>query len=51
MRRTAIGVRCADGVILGVEKLVPSKMLVEGSGRRVQLVDEHIGAVSQIPWV
>ena len=29
---TAVGVRCRDGVILGVEKLVASKMLVEGSG-------------------
>ena len=31
---TAVGVRCRDGVILGVEKLVASKMLVEGSGER-----------------
>ena len=29
---TAVGVRCRDGVILGVEKLVASKMLLEGSG-------------------
>jgi 20S proteasome subunit alpha 7 len=40
---TAIGVRCKDGVILGVEKLLTSKMLVEGSGRRVHAIDEHIG--------
>lgn len=41
---TAIGVRVKDGVVLGVEKLVPSKMLVEGSNRRIHTVDEHLGA-------
>ena len=40
---TAVGVRCSDGVILGVEKLVQSKMLVEGSGRRTHGVDGHVG--------
>ena len=43
---TALGVKCSDGVILGVEKLVLSKMLVEGSGRRVHAVEEHIGAAT-----
>ena len=43
---TAIGVRCKDGVILGVEKLVMSKMLVPGTGRRIHTIDEHVGAVS-----
>lgn len=43
---TALGVKCSDGVILGVEKLVLSKMLVEGSGRRVHAVDEHVGAAT-----
>jgi len=33
-------------VILGVEKLVLSKMLVEGSGRRVHALEEHIGAAT-----
>jgi 20S proteasome subunit alpha 7 len=46
---TAIGVRCKDGVILGVEKMVQSKMLVAGSGRRIHSVDEHIGAVRARP--
>jgi len=40
---TAIGVRCRDGVVLGVEKLVTSKMLVEGSNRRIMTVDLHAG--------
>lgn len=42
---TAIGVRCVDGVIVGVEKLLVSKLLVEGSGRRIHAIDDHIGVV------
>mmetsp|Transcript_40904 Transcript_40904/g.130680 ORF Transcript_40904/g.130680 Transcript_40904/m.130680 type:complete len:82 (-) Transcript_40904:709-954(-) len=42
---TAIGVKCKDGVVLGVEKLVISKMLVEGSNRRIHTVDRHAGMV------
>ncbi|CAN0455141.1 unnamed protein product, partial [Hapterophycus canaliculatus] len=30
---TALGVRCKDGVLLAVEKLLISKMLVAGSNR------------------
>lgn len=40
-----IGIRCKDGVVLGVEKPVVSKMLVEGSNRRVFAVDRHAGMV------
>ncbi|KAK4688324.1 20S proteasome subunit alpha 7, partial [Tremellales sp. Uapishka_1] len=39
----AVGLRCSDGVILGVERLLHSKLLVAGSNRRIQSVDEHIG--------
>jgi len=39
----AIGVRCKDGVVLGSEKAVISKMLVPGSNRRIQTVDLHSG--------
>ncbi|CAN0524173.1 unnamed protein product, partial [Ectocarpus sp. 8 AP-2014] len=39
---TAMGVRCKDGVLLAVEKLLISKMLVAGSNRRAS--DEtHVG--------
>ena len=38
-----IGIKCVDGVVLGVEKLVLNKLLVEGSGRRVHPVAEHAG--------
>mmetsp|Transcript_25067 Transcript_25067/g.54743 ORF Transcript_25067/g.54743 Transcript_25067/m.54743 type:complete len:250 (+) Transcript_25067:87-836(+) len=40
---TAIGVRCKDGVVMGVEKNKLSKMMVEGSNRRIFNVDKHSG--------
>ncbi|KAF8062974.1 PAG1 [Scenedesmus sp. PABB004] len=40
---TAMGIRCKDGVVLAVEKLVVSKLLVEGSNRRIFNVDHHAG--------
>jgi 20S proteasome subunit alpha 7 len=41
--RTAVGVRVKDGVVLGFEKLIASKMLVEGTCKRLLTVDEHVG--------
>ena len=38
---TCIGIRCVDGVVLGVEKAVLNKMLVPGSNRRIAAVDYH----------
>mmetsp|Transcript_20351 Transcript_20351/g.24410 ORF Transcript_20351/g.24410 Transcript_20351/m.24410 type:complete len:250 (+) Transcript_20351:127-876(+) len=43
---TVVGLRCKDGVVLGVEKLVISKMLVEGSNRRISPVDLHAGVAT-----
>jgi len=40
---TAIGIRCKDGVVLGVEKLIISKMLEPGSNKRIFSVDRHCG--------
>jgi|EP00326_Haptolina_ericina_P010803 20S proteasome subunit alpha 7 len=40
---TAVGIRCKDGVALAVEKPMLSKMLVEGSNRRILTVDKHSG--------
>jgi 20S proteasome subunit alpha 7 len=40
---TALAVKCKDGVVLAVEKLVQSKMLEERSGRRLASADKHIG--------
>jgi 20S proteasome subunit alpha 7 len=38
---TAIGIRCRDGVVLAVEKLVGSKLLVSGSNKRIATIDRH----------
>ena len=35
---TVVGIRCADGVVLGVEKVMLSKMLLPSSNRRVAAV-------------
>lgn len=40
-----MGVKCKDGVILGAEKQVLSKLLVPGTNRRVFNVDRSIGLV------
>lgn len=40
---TAIGIRCLDGVVLGCEKNIISKMLVPGSNRRIHTCDVHAG--------
>lgn len=42
---TAVGIRCADGVLLAVEKQLVSRMLVEGTSKRVHIVDPHLGMV------
>mmetsp|Transcript_70390 Transcript_70390/g.142529 ORF Transcript_70390/g.142529 Transcript_70390/m.142529 type:complete len:269 (+) Transcript_70390:60-866(+) len=40
---TCVGVRCKDGIVLAVEKLLTSKMLVATSNRKIYHVDDHIG--------
>mmetsp|Transcript_8312 Transcript_8312/g.25994 ORF Transcript_8312/g.25994 Transcript_8312/m.25994 type:complete len:260 (-) Transcript_8312:53-832(-) len=40
---TVIGIRCADGVVVGVEKVMLSKMLLPSSNRRVATVAPHCG--------
>ncbi|XP_016129589.1 proteasome subunit alpha type-3 [Sinocyclocheilus grahami] len=42
---TAIGIRCKDGVVFGVEKLVLSKLYEEGSNKRIFNIDRHVGMV------
>lgn len=41
---TVIGICCKDGVVLGAEKLIISKMLEEHSNRRTFPLDRHAGA-------
>jgi 20S proteasome subunit alpha 7 len=41
----AIGIRCKDGVVLAVEKLISSKLLKPGANKRIAPVDRNIGIV------
>ncbi|GBF63409.1 proteasome subunit alpha type-7 [Trichophyton mentagrophytes] len=43
---TSIGIRCKDGVVLAVEKLISSKLLKAGANKRIATVDRNIGIVS-----
>ena len=45
LSRTIVGVKCKDGVILGAEKQVFSKLLVERTHRRIFNVEHSIGMV------
>uniref|UniRef100_A0A8C4H5N9 Proteasome subunit alpha type n=1 Tax=Dicentrarchus labrax TaxID=13489 RepID=A0A8C4H5N9_DICLA len=40
---TAIAIRCKDGVVFGVEKLVLSKLYEQGSNKRIFNIDRHVG--------
>jgi 20S proteasome alpha/beta subunit len=41
-----IGIKCKDGTVVGVEKLVESKLLMDTSNGRVFSLDHHAGLVS-----
>ncbi|KAL9135351.1 MAG: hypothetical protein Q9175_003460 [Cornicularia normoerica] len=43
---TCVGIRCKDGVVLAVEKIISSKLLKPGANRRIATVDRNIGVVS-----
>eukprot|EP00919_Chromeraceae_sp_WS-2016_P034105 GHVR01080847.1.p1 GENE.GHVR01080847.1~~GHVR01080847.1.p1 ORF type:complete len:251 (+),score=64.26 GHVR01080847.1:47-799(+) len=40
---TCMGVVCKDGVVMGVENFLMSKMLIPGTNKRIYAVDKHIG--------
>ncbi|KKF95351.1 putative proteasome subunit alpha type-7 [Ceratocystis platani] len=42
---TSIGIRCKDGVVLAVEKIIGSKLLKPGANKRISTVDKHLGVV------
>ncbi|KAF2178620.1 N-terminal nucleophile aminohydrolase [Zopfia rhizophila CBS 207.26] len=43
---TAIGIRCKDGIVLALEKLITSKLLKPGANKRIATVDRNMGVVS-----
>jgi 20S proteasome subunit alpha 7 len=40
---TSVGIRCKDGIVLATEKIVPSRMLVSTSNRRIFTCDLNVG--------
>ena len=45
--RSVVGIKCKDGVVFGVEKLVKSKLYELTSNRRIFTIDTHVGMVRQ----
>jgi 20S proteasome alpha/beta subunit len=45
---TIVGVRCKNGIVLGTEKIVVSKMMVAGTDKRTFNVTTQSGCVSNI---
>lgn len=45
---TAIGIRCKDGVVLALEKIISSKLLKKGANKRIAAVDRNMGIVRHI---
>jgi 20S proteasome subunit alpha 7 len=45
LTRTVVGVLCKDGVLLGADKLMFSKLQVPGTNRRIYNIDYSLGAV------
>ena len=48
---TCVGIRCKDGVVLAVEKIITSKLLKPGANGRIATVDRNVGVVSASPLV
>lgn len=42
---TSVGIRCRDGVVLAVEKVITSRLLKPGANRRIQTIDRHAGII------
>ncbi|KAL2270277.1 hypothetical protein VTJ83DRAFT_2461 [Remersonia thermophila] len=42
---TSIGIRCKEGVVLAVEKIITSKLLKPNANKRIATVDRHLGIV------
>ncbi|CCH61130.1 hypothetical protein TBLA_0E00690 [Henningerozyma blattae CBS 6284] len=42
---TSVGIKCDDGVVFAVEKIISSKLLVPKRNVKIQTIDRHIGCV------
>jgi len=43
---TALGVKCSEGIVLAVDKKIPSKLVEPESFEKIFRIDEHIGAAT-----
>lgn len=43
-----VGVRCKNGIVLGTEKIVISKMMIAGTDKRIFSVHPSAGCVSDL---
>lgn len=48
MCSTILGVKCKNGIILGTEKIVVSKMMLAGTDKRVFSINTQTGCVSHL---
>ena len=51
MCSTIAGIVCKDGIVLGTEKIVISKMMVSGTDKRIYSVNKHVGSVSFVSFL
>ena len=42
---TCVGIRCKDGVVLAVEKIITSKLLKPGANKKIATIDRNVGVV------
>lgn len=38
-----MGIKCVDGVVLGVEKIISQKLLAPSSNKKIKSIDKHAG--------
>lgn len=48
---TSVGIRCKNGVVLAVEKVVVSKLLKPNANKRIATIDRHLGAVRFVSFL
>ena len=48
---TAVGLRCKDGVVFAVEKIITSKLHEPASSKRIFTIDRHVGIVRLLLFV
>tara|TARA_B110000503_G_C6961767_1_gene335373 strand:+ start:338 stop:595 length:258 start_codon:yes stop_codon:yes gene_type:complete len=44
-KRSILGLKCNDGIIIAAEKLLTSKLLAKNTNNRIYSIESHIGFV------